>query len=698
MEGSDAKVLIAKRMGVPKDEVDTRLIALSQKGELDGTAGRSAGRSSSNRALGNSGKSPTLTKKDLDDFERAEADARSGNARSGTPFKPFKPAVLNGNATPKTPRTPPPARSETPPAPTPAIVHDDEVELIPNIKTSWIDEMDAEEGDMQGDVEEGTAAAAVAAVAVAEEQGVCVSEGSGGECNPGVTVGAEVWPETRKRYAEAVEAEQIYSAVSDVTVPLLDEEDLGVEQLQFVVRDIVGQVNTAHKLLATAGYVVAERSKEALQQARISSDMATESLLKAYEVAAVAASSSRQSWKMCVILTGPDMPSRSKESEKRPDTAARYLAQSLFGVFLKSEEVAICHFRGPTSNEFIIKFTRTGFSTSHEDLLHASKAMGRNRELQVYAKIAPADVDSEIYFLLRCMVKAGEAENSYTARSGRAAAWLPQDDGTAAVFSFSTVMEVRALMGPASRQEEAKRMAVSQTGRRKRALTREAVGSGLVDAVREMGMTEDVIRDESRESGVKGGGISKVHKADVAIYRGIKMDSITAWANYGRGRGTMGARGMRGGGSLALGDGLGRGSSRGRGELRGRGGGRGRGKSEGRGGVGTVGARGRGGANIRKQNSRRGRGLPLTGSNISPPSDETTDRKRKLVEVKTTDTKKVKLMQVPVPTAPPTPSTSAAAPSTAAPATASGSKSKNLLDILMRGEKLDVGKGFRLFE
>jgi hypothetical protein len=112
MEGSDAKILIAKRMGVPKDEVDNRLIALSQKGELNGTAGRSA-----TRALGNSGRSPTLTKKDLDDFERAEADARSGTASAGTPFKPFKPSVLNGNATPKTPRTPPPRSSAGDPHP-----------------------------------------------------------------------------------------------------------------------------------------------------------------------------------------------------------------------------------------------------------------------------------------------------------------------------------------------------------------------------------------------------------------------------------------------------------------------------------------------------------------------------------------------------------------------------------------------------
>jgi hypothetical protein len=91
---------------------------------------------------------------------------------------------------------------------------------------------------------------------------------------------------------EAVEAEHLYGAIAAIEVPLLDQDDLRVEQLQYVVRDVVGQVNDAHKQLATAGYVVAERSREALQQAKISSDMATEALLKSYEVAAVAASTS----------------------------------------------------------------------------------------------------------------------------------------------------------------------------------------------------------------------------------------------------------------------------------------------------------------------------------------------------------------------------------------------------------------------
>jgi hypothetical protein len=726
MEGIDVKSLIAKRMGIHVSEVDTRLISLYHKGELNGTA------SPSDRSFGNNtSKSPTLTKKDLDDFEKAEADAKNGTpARLGTPFKVFKPAVLNPKGTPKTPRTPPRTERVAPAAPTPGLspaAEGDEVEQVHVAPAVTPGPASAAEGDevehVQPPVE--TKSDWSAEMEAEDEHSNSKGEGRGRECNAGVVtvdategIDADVWPESRKRYAEAVEAEHIYNAVGDITVPLLDQDDLGPNQLQYVVRDVVGQVNTAHKLLATAGYVVAERSKEALQQAKICGDMATEALLKAYEVAAVAASSSRQSWKMCITLTGPDMPARSKESEWRPDTAARYLAKSLFGVTLKEEEVAIAHFRGATSNEFIIKFTRTGFGSSHEDLLHASKALGRNRQLQVYAKIAPAEVDSEIYFLLRCMVKAGEAENSYTARSGRAAAWLPQEDGTATPYSFSTVMEVRAVMGPASRGEEAKRMAISQGNRRKRALAREAVGSGLSDAVREMGMTEDVIRDEARESGtVKNGGIRNIHKADVAIYRGIKMDSVPAWASYGRGRGAAGARGMRGGGHGPQ-DGQGRGSGtvaplRARGRGGGRGGGLGRGgqgNSEGSGSVGAGAGRGRGRGSRGRGTNRKGKGgnqQLLSGSNLSTVDtvDTPTDRKRKLAEEdKAADeTKKVKLMQMASPSFPASSSSSStAAPPSAqsqsAQAAPSKSKGKNLLDILMRGEKLDVGKGFRLFD
>jgi hypothetical protein len=120
MEGSDIKTLIAKRMGISKGEVDTRLISLHQKGELDGTADRSSGPSDpSDRSdsSGNVSGNISLTKKDLEDFERAEAEARNGTpSQTGTPFKlAFKPAVVLGNPS-ASPRTPPARPAPSAPA------------------------------------------------------------------------------------------------------------------------------------------------------------------------------------------------------------------------------------------------------------------------------------------------------------------------------------------------------------------------------------------------------------------------------------------------------------------------------------------------------------------------------------------------------------------------------------------------------
>jgi hypothetical protein len=136
------------------------------------------------------------------------------------------------------------------------------------------------------------------------------------------------WPE-RKRYAEAVEAEAILMGISQIEAPLLERDDLTLVDLQHVVTDVVDQVNKANTALATAGHVTAERSREALQQSRIAGDLATEALLKAYEVSAVAASCARQSWKMCVVMGGPHMPPRLKGAERKLETTGRYLAYKL---------------------------------------------------------------------------------------------------------------------------------------------------------------------------------------------------------------------------------------------------------------------------------------------------------------------------------------------------------------------------------
>jgi hypothetical protein len=425
MEGNNATALIAARMGNDQNEVGSRLVSLHQKGELDGTAGGHTNRPNSQpdaEGVAN----VSLTSKDLEEFERAEAEG-TDMITAPTPHKhTLKPSVLGAPKTPSTPAAPPP--SAAPYATESAGIQADRIEVAMDSTSGaastadlhtvsdaskWCDDMEATTEEVAGDVD-------------AVEPEVDRAHGE-------YEVEDEVWPEPR-RFGEAVEAENIYGGLAAIELPLLDN-DSTVGELQSVVQELVGQVNVAHKALATAGYIIAERSREALQQSKIGSDLATEALLKAYEVAAVAASSSRQSWKMCVQMAGPDMPPRSKDAERKPKTTGGYLATKLFGVKLRPEEVVISHFRGPSSNKFILKFTKTGFGSSYEDLLHASKAMGLKRKLNVYAKIPQADIDQELYFLLRCMVKAGEAENSYTAHSGRPAAWLIQDGESARIVS-----------------------------------------------------------------------------------------------------------------------------------------------------------------------------------------------------------------------------------------------------------------------
>jgi hypothetical protein len=379
------------------------------------------------------------------------------------------------------------------------------------------------------------------------------------------------------------------------------------------------------------------------------------------------------------------MPPRLKGAERKLEVTGRYLAWKLFGVDIKAEQLAICHFRGQTSTDFILKFTRTGNGTSHEDLLRASKAMGRKRTLQVYAKIPQADVDLEIYFLLRCMVKAGEAENTYTARSGRPAAWLKQGEEEAAPYTFGNVMEVRALMGPKARKEESRKVEEGKLARRRRALCREAVGSGLREVIREAGMAEDIVRDEAMGKGlpgIPGGGIRKVDVADLAISRSIKMDSIPAWIDHGRGRGR--ARGRkpsnwsRGGGGAQGGRGSRGGlATRGGGDRGGDRGGRYRGRA------------GRGGG------KGRGKDLEMTGGN----SEAVPNRKgkRKVTEENSDEAKKVKLTEH-------TTSSSSAGPSSAGPSSSSPSanvikeKKMTLLGHLLNGTKVDAGRGFGLFD
>jgi hypothetical protein len=287
----------------------------------------------------------SLTLGELEEFERSEAAAAEAALAllSGIKLK-LKPAICPASATPSAKKSTPPAIVQTPTKAATEVepVIMDIADSPPSSSDKWCDDE----------------------VAMEPEE-----DRAHGEHEPEVTC-VEVWPE-RKRYGETVEAEVIYGCIDAVEVPVLDSLSLG--NLHGALLDVVAQFNVAHKALATAGHVTAERSREALQQSKISSDLATEARLKTYETAAIASSTARQSWKMCIQLSRTHMPARSKDAERKPDTTGRYLASKLFGVVLKQEEVAISHFGGQ-SNEFIIKFTKTGAGTLHEALLYNSEA------------------------------------------------------------------------------------------------------------------------------------------------------------------------------------------------------------------------------------------------------------------------------------------------------------------------------------
>jgi hypothetical protein len=202
------------------------------------------------------------------------------------------------------------------------------------------------------------------------------------------------------------------------------------------------------------------------------------------------------------------------------------------------------------------------------------------------------------------------------------------------------------------------------------------------------------VRDEAMEKGVPGipgGGIRRMDKADLAIARGINMDSLPAWAEHGRGRGRGRGRGYRG-------------STPARGGARGA-----------RGGFGSRGGGGRGGdaGRYRGRGGRGGRGkgkasdLEMTGGNAEAVPDR--KGKRKITEVNSADeAKKVKLTDLTSePPAPPFPAISAVSANSAATPSPSTSgtaqaqkvgKKKSLLGQLLNEGKVDAGRGFGLFD
>jgi hypothetical protein len=186
MEGQDANTLIASRLGVEPGDVTAKLVALSQQNVLDGAADGRVDDVDDGATVNIS-----LTLEDLEKFERYE---EATAAEKQAVVLKMRPAVLGATPT----RTPSAAAAATPAAATPAVpavVHLSPTPLSQSAPAApaalWCEE------EVEMAPEEDRASTTAEPTATAEAS---VSE-------------TDAWPE-RKRYAEAVEAEEILMGIS----------------------------------------------------------------------------------------------------------------------------------------------------------------------------------------------------------------------------------------------------------------------------------------------------------------------------------------------------------------------------------------------------------------------------------------------------------------------------------------------------
>ena len=167
------------------------------------------------------------------------------------------------------------------------------------------------------------------------------------------------------------------------------------------------------------------------------------------------------------------------------------------------------------------------------------------------------------------MAGSGQANNVFTARSGKPCIWMKLPDGQEKPIAFNTEQEVRQAMSQASLDEEQKRINNRKEIRTRITLERETLKNGIKQAHRDAIEAEATARDISKTRG-NNGNIRNIDKAELAINldRGVK--SLQGWQgsrnmasfrgtgrrsrsrnkseHSGRGGGARGGRGARGAG------------------------------------------------------------------------------------------------------------------------------------------------------
>ena len=301
-----------------------------------------------------------------------------------------------------------------------------------------------------------------------------------------------------------------------------------LNQLHQMVIDLADSVHQSKHGLVSAGLKEITTRQELYKEIQVATETATEGLITAHEAKATAASASRQSFKMCLILSGDNMPPRSPQGEKDPKTSIRKIIKHFLDLDLNTfqgEQLAGGHYHGRKSKEFMAKFTIVGEGSAHEAILQAA----RTKKPQGFrVKICPADADSTIYFLLRCMAGSGQANNVFTARSGKPCIWMKLPDGQEKPIAFNTEQEVRQAMSQASLDEEQKRINNRKEIRTRITLERETLKNGIKQAHRDAIEAEATARDISKTRG-NNGNIRNIDKAELAINldRGVK--SLQGW-------------------------------------------------------------------------------------------------------------------------------------------------------------------------
>jgi hypothetical protein len=174
--------------------------------------------------------------------------------------------------------------------------------------------------------------------------------------------------------------------------------------------------------------------------------------------------------KQCLVFSGDAMPARLERLED--DDGPKYLINKvlipLFGVRIEVEEIAVAHYKKRSDKKdatMIARFTRQCPGSAYVRILDASRSLSVKyqdktvtRKVKVWARINESGQDAHISYLLRQMVKAGQATGITVGMGGRVSAMVkygaaPDDFRR---LQFSTVSDVREIMNRESRAEEKK--------------------------------------------------------------------------------------------------------------------------------------------------------------------------------------------------------------------------------------------------